>query len=48
MHNNFIAAPLSVDVHLKLVRQVTWGLRTKWYHLGIMLGINIGTLQVSY
>ena len=41
-----IAGSLSVDKHLKIVRQATWDMRAKWYNLGLELGINDGTLQV--
>ena len=40
--------PLSVDKHLKIVREVTWDVRSKWYDLGIELRVSDGTLKVSY
>ena len=39
--------PLSVDKHLKMVREVTWDVRAKWYNLGVELQLNVGTLNVS-
>ena len=39
--------PLSVDTHLKAVRQTTWDVRAQWYDLGVELGVNVGTLKVS-
>ena len=39
--------PLSVDKHLKIVRKATWDVRVKWYNLGLQLGIDVGTLNVS-
>ena len=37
----------NVDKHLKIVRAVTWEMRTQWYDLGLELGINVETLKVS-
>ena len=39
--------PLSVDKHLKMVREVIWDVRAKWYNLGVQLVVNVGTLEVS-
>ena len=36
-----------MDKHLKIVRAVTWEMRTQWYDLGVELGINVETLKVS-
>ncbi len=38
--------PLSVDQHLKVVREATWEVRAKWQRLGEELGVTIGKLQV--
>ena len=38
--------PLSVDQHLKVVREATWEARAKWQCLGEELGVTIGKLQV--
>ncbi len=38
--------PLSVDQHLKVVREATWETRAKWQCLGEELRITIGKLQV--
>ena len=43
-----LTGPLSVDKHLKIVRDSTWEVRAQWYHLGVGLGINVGTLKVSF
>ena len=40
--------PLSVDKHLKMVREATWDVRPKWCNLGVQLGINVGTLEVNF
>ena len=40
-------APLSVDTHLKVVREIIWDLRANWLDLGTELGVNMGTLKVS-
>ena len=37
-----------MDKHLKIVREVTWEVRSKWYDLGIELRVSDGTLKVSY
>ena len=36
-----------MDKHLKVVREVTWDVRSQWYNLGLELGISVGTLQVG-
>ena len=43
----FTTGPLSVDKHLKMVREVTWDVRAHWYDIGVELKINLGTLEVS-
>ena len=43
-----ITGPLSMDKHLKIVREATWEIRAKWYDLGTELEIKDGTLQVSF
>ena len=40
--------PLSVDKHLKTVREATWDIRAKWHGLGVELGIKVGTLEVGH
>ena len=42
-----LTGPPNVDKHLKIVRAVTWEMRTQWYDLGVELGINVETLKVS-
>ena len=42
-----LTGPLSVDKHLKMVREATWDVRAQWYDIGVELGISVGTLQVS-
>ena len=42
-----LTGPLSVDKHLKMVREATWDVRAQWYDTGVELGISVGTLQVS-
>ena len=42
-----LTGPLSVDKHLKMVREVIWDVRAKWRDLGVELDINVGTLEVS-
>ena len=37
---------LSVDKHLKLVREATWDVRAQWYRLGGELNVSNGTLKV--
>ena len=39
--------PLSIDNHLKVVREAIWDIRAMWYDLGTELNIKTGTLQVS-
>ena len=43
-----ITGLLSMDKHLKIVREATWEIRSKWYDLGTELEIKDGTLQVSF
>ena len=43
----FGTAPLSVDKHLKIVREATWGLQANWWDLGVELGLSVETLEVS-
>ena len=43
----FVTEPLSVDSHLKIVRELTWKLRAHWYNLGEQLGIAMETRQVT-
>ena len=43
----FTTGPLNVDKHLKMVREVTWDVRAKWYDIGVELKVNLGTLEVS-
>ncbi len=38
--------PLSVDQHLKVVREATWEVRAKWHDLGVELRVTMGKLQV--
>ena len=38
---------LSVDQHLKMVREATWDVRSKWRLFGLELGIDMSTLDVS-
>ncbi len=38
--------PLSVDQHLKVVREATWEARAKWQCLGEELRVTMGKLQV--
>ena len=40
--------PLSVDKHLKMVREVTWDARSKWYDIGVELKVRDGDLKVRY
>ena len=37
--------PLSVDKHLKMVREATWDARSKWRDIGLELGIDVSTLE---
>ena len=39
--------PLSVDQHLKVVREATWEARAKWKCLGEELGVTMGKLEVK-
>ena len=39
--------PLSVDEHLKMVREAVWEIRANWRNLGMELGITTGTLEVG-
>ncbi len=39
--------PLIVDCHLRVVRAAAWGVGAKWRLLGMQLGIEVGTLDVS-
>ena len=39
--------PLSVDKHLKMVREAVWEIRANWRNLGTDLGITMGTLEVG-
>ena len=43
----FFTGPLSVDQHLKMVREATWDVRPKWRLFGLELGIDMGTLEVG-
>ena len=43
-----LTGPLSMDKHLKIMREATWEIRAKWYDLGTELEIKDGTLQVSF
>ena len=36
-----------MDKHLKVVREAVWDVRAKWYHLGVELGVEVETLDVS-
>ena len=38
---------LSVDQHLKMVREAAWDVRSKWRLFGLELGIDMGTLEVG-
>ena len=38
--------PLSVDQHLKVVREATWEARAKWRDLGVELRVTNGKLLV--
>ena len=38
--------PLNVTGHLKPLTNVLWGIRPRWYHLGIQLNIDQPTLEV--
>ena len=40
--------PLSVDKHLKMIREVTWDVRAHWYDIGVELNVGDGTLKVGY
>ena len=40
------AGPLSLDTHLRLVREVTWPVRADWYSLGEQLGVPEETRKV--
>ncbi len=42
-----LTEPLSVDCHLRVVRSAVWEIRANWSHLGLHLGIEEGTLDVS-
>ncbi len=39
--------PLSVDQHLKVVRETTWEARANWQCLGEELKVTMGKLQVK-
>ena len=43
-----LTGPLSVDKHLKVVREAVWEIRADWRYLAMELGINMGTLKVTY
>ena len=38
---------MKVDEHLRIVREALWNVRAKWYDLGVELGVNVETLEVS-
>ena len=40
--------PLNVTDHLRLLTNVLWDVRPRWYHLGIQLNIDQPTLEVSH
>ncbi len=42
----YAAEPLSVDHHLKVVREITWEARARWNDLGLELAVPQGKLQV--
>ena len=42
----YTAEPLSVDHHLKVVREITWEARARWNDLGRELAVPQGKLQV--
>ncbi len=35
------------DITLKTVKDATWDIRAKWYHLAINLDVDEGTIKVS-
>ena len=43
----YIDKPLNVTDHLKLLTNVLWDVRPRWYHLGVQLNVDQPTLEVS-
>ena len=39
--------PVSVDKHLKMIREVTWDARAHWYDIGVELKVRDSTLMVG-